>query len=146
QRRVYVFALASVFGWNFPFGLERGAGNIYHKFVVTCSCVIRRIIKPKITNKKAFPFLGRLVLFFFHEQTSSVYAESLSGRGGGAVVEYMPQVGAAAAADNFGAVHPILRVVFHFYAPRYSLVKAWPACAAVELGVRRKKFLPASGA
>src|SRR5262245_27746479 len=63
-----------------------------------------------------------------------------------AVGKHMPQMAAAAAAMHFGAQHAIAAVLGGFDRAVDWSVEAWPAGAALELGLRREQRLVAGGA
>src|ERR1700731_392665 len=75
----------------------------------------------------------------------AVHAVALSSRLR-TVVEHVAEVAAAAAAMNFGSRHEEAAVGLGFDRPVERRRKARPAGAAVELGVRRKHRLTATGA
>src|SRR5437868_1274208 len=75
----------------------------------------------------------------------AVHAVALSGRLR-TVVENVAEVAAAAAAMNFGSCHEKAAVALGFDRLVERRPKAWPAGATVELSVRRKQRLTATGA
>src|SRR5262245_44829351 len=64
--------------------------------------------------------------------------------GGRPILEHMAKVAATAAAVHFRARHPEAAVAGGLDRPRNRIVEAWPAGAALELGLRDEQWLPAA--
>src|SRR5262245_43559938 len=60
------------------------------------------------------------------------------------ILEHMAKVAATAAAVHFRARHPEAAVAGGLDRPRNRIVEAWPAGAALELGLRDEQRLPAA--
>src|SRR5579863_6315428 len=106
--------------------------------------------RPARRNNPSPPRDSRLLLLIssllVQPQRGGINTETQASRSG-AVVENVPQMSVAAAAEDLGARHSMALVVFHFDVLRGNrLKKAWPAGAGVKFGVGTEEWLAATDA